>query len=143
MFYSAVHRKIFVVFSSMSMLVHSFWKLFASISNASDNPANMYLFKVNNRNTWTTCEICSKLIKHQNDVSVFIVYFEHISHLFLLFLLWSLNIGRPSLHFLRQCKVMWERFVPVFFPVKMQLIFKAAKFFILVVFNILIQLMIF
>ena len=25
------------------------------------NPANIYLFKVNNRNTRTRCEICSKL----------------------------------------------------------------------------------
>ena len=31
-------------------------------------PANIYLFKVNNRNTRKRCEICSKLtIKHQND----------------------------------------------------------------------------
>ena len=35
------------------------------------NPANIYLFKVNNRNTRTRCEICSKLTiktpeRHQN-----------------------------------------------------------------------------
>ena len=27
------------------------------------NPANTYLFKVNNRNTWKRCKICSKLTK--------------------------------------------------------------------------------
>ena len=26
-----------------------------------NDPANIYLFKVNNRNTWKRCEICSKL----------------------------------------------------------------------------------
>ena len=34
------------------------------------NPANIYLLKVNNRNTKKMCEIYSKLkIKHQNDVN--------------------------------------------------------------------------
>ena len=33
-------------------------------------PANIYFFKVNNRNPGKRCEICSKLtLKHQNDVS--------------------------------------------------------------------------
>ena len=32
-------------------------------------PANIYLFKVNNKNTGKECEICSKLtVKHQNEV---------------------------------------------------------------------------
>ena len=52
-------------------------------------PANIYLFKVNNRNSRKRCEICSKLtIK---TPGVFIVNFKHISHLFLLFLLLTLN----------------------------------------------------
>ena len=38
------------------------------------SPANMYLFKVNNRNTRTRCEICSKLTwHHQNDVKDLVV----------------------------------------------------------------------
>ena len=37
---------------------------------------NIYLFKVNNRNTRQKCEICSKSIKNQNNV---IVNFENIS----------------------------------------------------------------
>ena len=57
------------------------------------NPVNIYLFKVNNRNTTKRCEICWKLTMktpewHQwRRSGVFIVNFEHISHLFLVFLL--------------------------------------------------------
>ena len=60
-------------------------------------PANIYLFKVNNRNTRKTCEIYSKLTiktskrRQWRHFGVFIVNFEHISHLFLLFLLLTLN----------------------------------------------------
>ena len=61
-------------------------------------PASIYLLKVNNRNTRTRCEICSKLtVKtpercqwHHSDI--FIVNFEHISHLVLVFLLLTLNM---------------------------------------------------
>ena len=48
------------------------------------HPANIYLFKVNNRNTRKRCEICSRLTiktpeRRQLPRSVvFIVYFEHI-----------------------------------------------------------------
>ena len=50
-------------------------------------PAGIYLLEVNNRNTKTRCEICSKLtIKtperhHWRCSGVFIVNSEHISHL--------------------------------------------------------------
>ena len=53
--------------------------------------AGNYLFKVNNRNTRTRCEICSKLTiktperRHWRRSGVFIVNFEHISHLVLVF----------------------------------------------------------
>ena len=59
--------------------------------------ASIYLFKVNNRNTRKWCEICSKLIIKTPEQlqwrrsGVFIVAFEHISHLFLVFLLLTLN----------------------------------------------------
>ena len=43
--------------------------------------ANIYLFKVNQRNTRKRCEIF-----HWRRSTVFIVDFEHISHLFLVFL---------------------------------------------------------
>ena len=61
-------------------------------------PAGNYMLKVNNRNSRTRCEICSKLIlkipeRHQRCHSgIFIVSFEHILHLALLFLL--LNLSR-------------------------------------------------
>ena len=60
-------------------------------------PANIYLFKVNNRNTRKRCELCSKLIMktpercHWRRFNVCIVNFKHISHLFVLFLLLPLN----------------------------------------------------
>ena len=61
------------------------------------NPAGIYLFKVNNRNTRTRCEICSKLTintperRQWRRSGVFIVNFEHISHLVLVFLLLTLS----------------------------------------------------
>ena len=61
----------------------------------------IYLFKATNRNFRTRCEICSKLTKtskwphwHENIMKhwwcsdVFIVNFEQISHLFLVFHCW-------------------------------------------------------
>ena len=55
-------------------------------------PAGIYLLKVNNRNSRTRCEICSKLIikiperRQWRRSGIFIVNFEHISHLVLVFL---------------------------------------------------------
>ena len=60
-------------------------------------PAGIYLFKVNNRNTRTRCEICSKLTiktterRQWRRSSVFIINFEYISHLVLVFLLLTLS----------------------------------------------------
>ena len=60
-------------------------------------PAGKYMFKVNNRNTRAGCEICSKLTiktpgrRHWRRSGVFIVNFEHISHLVLVFLLLTLS----------------------------------------------------
>ena len=60
-------------------------------------PAGNYMFKVNNRNTRTRCEICSKLTiktperRQWRRSGVFIVNFEHISHLVLVFLLLTLS----------------------------------------------------
>ena len=56
-------------------------------------PPVIYLRKVSNRNTKTRCEICSKLTINTPErrqwcrSGVFIVNFEHISHLVLVFLL--------------------------------------------------------
>ena len=51
------------------------------------NPAVNYMFQVSNRNTRTRCGICSKLTIN----IIFIVNFEHISHLILEFLLLTLR----------------------------------------------------
>ena len=59
--------------------------LFIRISLNKCFPAGIYLLKVNSRSTRTSCEICSKLtIKISSGI--FIVNFEHISHLVLVFL---------------------------------------------------------
>ena len=60
-------------------------------------PVGIYMFKVKNKNTRTRCETCSTLIiktperRHWRQFGVFIVNFEHISHLVLLFLLLTLS----------------------------------------------------
>ena len=57
------------------------------------NPAVNYMFKVNNRNTRTSFEICSKLtIK---TLGVFMVNFKHISHLVIVFLLFTVSRLMP------------------------------------------------
>ena len=54
-------------------------------------PVGSYMFKGNNRNTITKCDICSELTiktperRHWRCSGVFIVNFEHISHLLLVF----------------------------------------------------------
>ena len=65
-------------------------------------PAGMYLLKVNNINTRTRCEVCSKLrikipeLRHWRRFGIFIVNFEHISRLVLVFLLLALNMQVPT-----------------------------------------------
>ena len=59
---------------------------------------NLKLPKVNNRNTRTRCETCSKLTikiperRQWRRSGIFIVNFEHILHLVLVFLLLTLNM---------------------------------------------------
>ena len=63
--------------------------------------AGIYMFKVNNRNTRKRCEICSKLTiktpyrRQWRRSAIFIVNFEHISHLALVYLLLILNMLLP------------------------------------------------
>ena len=63
--------------------------LFCVFSLSDVFPVDIYLFKINNRNIKKSCEICSKLtVKTPERCQyVFIVNFEHISHLLLVFLL--------------------------------------------------------
>ena len=66
------------------------------------DPTGIYLLKVNKRNIRTRYKICSKLTiktpeqRHWHRSSVFIVNFEHISHLVLVFLLLTLNMSLPA-----------------------------------------------
>ena len=55
----------------------------------------IYSFKVNHRNPRTRCEICSKM-KERSRSGDFIVNFEHISHLVLVYLLLNLNVSLPT-----------------------------------------------
>ena len=71
---------------------------------------------VNNRNTRTRCEICSKLAI-KTTINFFIVKFEHISHLVLVFLLLTLSRQLPVGLF-RTCKhlrwnVLWRKILPL------------------------------
>ena len=59
-------------------------------------PAGNNIFKVNNRNTKTKCEICSKLTIKIPERRIFIVNFEHISYLVLVFLLLTLSRLMPA-----------------------------------------------
>ena len=70
------------------------------ISHTSDPihlPSRQLHVKVNNRNTRTRCETCSKLTikiperRQWRRSGIFIVNFEHISHLVLVFLLLTLS----------------------------------------------------
>ena len=80
----------------MSIYWYFYWK--KNIFHEIAFPAGIYLLKVNNRNTRKRCETCSKLtIKRPEQrrwrrSTVFIVNFEHISHLLLVFILLTLNM---------------------------------------------------
>ena len=74
----------------------TFWGTFGMSSDFLDpSQADIYLFKVNNRNTRTISKICSKLTNKDNRMTsmmsrmtvVFIVNFEQISNIVLVFLL--------------------------------------------------------
>ena len=60
-------------------------------------PASNYKYKVNNRNTRVRCKTCSKLTLKTPErrqwlcSGVFVVKFEHISHLVLVFILVTLS----------------------------------------------------
>ena len=71
----------------------NFWRL----KERKSTPVGVYLLKVSNWNTRTKCEICLKLTintperRQWRRSGVFIVNFEHISHLVRVFLLLTLS----------------------------------------------------
>ena len=87
------------IYISKSITLYTFIVFFKSVESLECilNPAGTYMFNVNNRNTRTRYEICSKLAiktpqRRQWRLSdIFIVYFEYISHFVLLFLLLTLS----------------------------------------------------
>ena len=72
-------------------------KITIKINSHATLSTGIYLLKVNNKNTSTRCEICSKLAinttkrRHWRRSGVFFVIFENISHLVLVFLLLTLS----------------------------------------------------
>ena len=82
---------------SVSYQPQNFFPLFLIWVPVIYYPAGNYMLKVNKRNTRTMCKLCSKLtIKTPERLrwrrfSVFIVNFEHVSHLVLVFLLLTLS----------------------------------------------------
>ena len=80
------------------MYEREFYQLLTISLTEGDLAMGIYLLKVSNRNTGTRCEICSMLTvktpagRQWRRSGVFIVNFEHISHLFLVFLLLTLNM---------------------------------------------------
>ena len=74
-----------------------FVKASSVILRGSDIPVGNYMFKVNNRNNRTRCEICSEITiktpgrRQGRRSGFFIVNFEYISHLVLEFLLLTLS----------------------------------------------------
>ena len=75
--------------------------------------AGIYLLKVNYRNTRTRCEICSKITikipercQPMASFGIFIVNFEHISNLVLVFLLLTLDLQLTAERY-RHKKTQW------------------------------------
>ena len=89
------NRKNTINLANYSDLQYPKHEIFLNIH--SQFPASIYLLKVNNRNIRKSCEISSKLTiktpdrRHWRRTGVFIVDFEHISHLYVLFSFLTLN----------------------------------------------------
>ena len=96
--YGAEQKKIFISNCQKLHFHHTCGNIYCYEHLRRLIPAGIYMLKVNNRNTGTRCEICSKLTikiperRHWRRSGVFIVNFEHISHLALVFLLLTLNM---------------------------------------------------
>ena len=80
-------RRTKILISPVWNKVLKVWDDAAKISSKffyNKNPANIYWFNVNNWNTRKRCETCSKstIKSHYCRSGIFIVNFEHISHLF-------------------------------------------------------------
>ena len=81
---------------TLSLPTSFFYRIeFVIFRTAISDPANIYLFKVNNRKTRKRCEICSKLTmkipeRRPDVVLVFLLLILNIFHAFFLFFYWWL-----------------------------------------------------
>ena len=75
-------------------------------------PSGICMFKFNNRNTRTRCEICSKSIikTPERRSGIFNVDFEHVSHLVLVFLLLTLSVFATGMLIILTMKTFSWRF---------------------------------
>ena len=91
------------------------WLWLHSTQSSAHYPTGIYLFKVNNRNSRSMCEIWSKLIiktleqSHWRRSGVFIICFERISFIVTLFpcWLWTMKYWLAILLFLLQTLNMY------------------------------------
>ena len=80
------------------VVVYSYIWSIQLLNQHRSRPAGICLLKVNYRNTRTRCEICLKVTikiperRHWRRSGIFIVNFEHISHLVLVYLSLPLNM---------------------------------------------------
>ena len=88
----------FKLFILKLKFLHSIFQIYSqifwsAILKEGINPAGIYLSKVHNKNTRTMFEICSKLKapERRRCCGIFIVNFEQISPVILVFLLLTLN----------------------------------------------------
>ena len=77
--------------NSPSKIPSLIWDRVKGLNYSVIYPAGNCNFKVNNRNTRTRFEICAKLICKANNMFIFTVNFEHISHTVPVFLLLTLS----------------------------------------------------
>ena len=100
-FYHETITSLQIMFLKSCNVVTKCWNKVASVLRRFC-PASNYMFKVNSRNTRTKREICSKLTIKTPErpqwrySGAFIVNFEHISHLVLVFLLSALSRYMPT-----------------------------------------------
>ena len=87
-------KKHLLFFSPISTVATTWVTLWYYLHFLYWNPAGNYIFKVNNRNTITRCEICSKLTIKTPEWRYWLLS-EVVSHLALVFLLLTLSRLMP------------------------------------------------
>ena len=107
---NASHTIDFLFLNCRSIFFPEFYFYHHNLSPLSVSPTNIYLFKFSKRNTRKWWEIYSKLTiktpeRRHCRSGIYIVNFDHISHLFLVFLFLTLSnkkiLGGKYLHLSR------------------------------------------